>query len=321
VVHEKKACPRCQREIDAFSRICPFCNHEQHLPRDAQSAAATIPLNFPPPAESGDKRPPVEAPLSRRLRGSRILAIVGGVAVLVAAFAVGAFVNQLGTRDRLTRSSRQPRAIETAQPAESPAPRSRVAADLRLVPVEGGGEVITSAPLPEMDATLPAEAQRTDATALPSTEYSRILASAQSAPTPHSGIIDPRALPPGLGTLQQPRPAATAPPTPRPAESRPAAAPEPVSEERREVRSGRRTHPVPTSQPIPQIRNLREGGTIRLKLTVTAEGRVSDVQVIEALQGATPQVISAVQRWRFKPATLDGEPVQGTFDVDISFNP
>ena len=52
---------------------------------------------------------------------------------------------------------------------------------------------------------------------------------------------------------------------------------------------------------------------------VGADGRVKDVSVDRAVTGNTAAVVSAIQRWRFKPATENGQPIAAPYSVEISF--
>jgi hypothetical protein len=87
-----------------------------------------------------------------------------------------------------------------------------------------------------------------------------------------------------------------------------------------ERKDGRRTNPVPIKQPLPDFSDAENSGTVSFNLTIGADGKVKGVDVLKTMPGMTTKMISALHRWRFKPATADGEPVEGTFRVDISFN-
>lgn len=79
-----------------------------------------------------------------------------------------------------------------------------------------------------------------------------------------------------------------------------------------------RTRPVPEHQPLPR---LSGSGTARFTLVVGADGRVKDVNVEQMLRGGNnAALISAIQTWRFKPATENGEPVAAPYSVEISFD-
>jgi TonB family protein len=85
------------------------------------------------------------------------------------------------------------------------------------------------------------------------------------------------------------------------------------------MRSASRTNPIPEYQPIPQI-HVSRNTTARFELTVGADGRVKEVNVRDGVPGETAKLIAAVQSWRFRPATQNGQPVQAPFTVDISFH-
>ena len=160
--------------------------------------------------------------------------IAGTIVILAAAFAVGALVNNLGSRNRLTRDKNATPATTTET---APASRGSNLGDLTLVPVQDPtatiGRSVTSAPIAGADQQVPSEFQRQDATALPAQKYSEILKTQapQPASTPSGGAIDPRTLPAGLPdnqvaqTRRTPRP--EAPPVTS-AESTPTPEPEPA---------------------------------------------------------------------------------------------
>jgi periplasmic protein TonB len=317
---EKKECIHCSRSIDSAARVCPYCNREQEVSRTVD-ARPTIPL---PPIEVA----PVAAarPSARRTVreqwGMRALVIAAVVGLLMASFAIGGLVYGLGKRgDRKSDKKEQqpPQVAENSSSSEFP--------QLTLVPENDPtstiGRSITSVPIPDPDHKIPSEFQRSDATALPSTEYSKLLEQSRKAAQPAPQQIvsaDPRVL-----TAQQPPAYAAAPTqpssrseveaeseretqeTPRPRES----SPEPRRE--RIVR----TEPVPIHQPLPQ--GIDESGTMRFRLTVGADGRVKEVRVLETMPGMTGRMIASIQRWKFRPATENGIPVDGTFMVDVSF--
>jgi protein TonB len=84
--------------------------------------------------------------------------------------------------------------------------------------------------------------------------------------------------------------------------------------------AARRTDPEPISQPMPHIEVDRQSRAT-LNLTIGPDGRVKEVEIVQSIAGATDKLIGAVQTWRFKPATENGVPTTGTFQVNVSFNP
>lgn len=63
-------------------------------------------------------------------------------------------------------------------------------------------------------------------------------------------------------------------------------------------------------------------GTVGLEAVVLPNGRVGDVRVIRSLDSATGldgEAVSAAKRWRFRPGTLNGEPVPVIVRIDMTF--
>jgi periplasmic protein TonB len=72
--------------------------------------------------------------------------------------------------------------------------------------------------------------------------------------------------------------------------------------------------------PPPEIRAERNG-VVRIRLTIAPNGRVT---AVERLSATSEHFWRATQRqaldhWRFRPATLDGRPVQGTKVMTVNF--
>ncbi len=278
-----KTCSGCERNIDAFARLCPYCNRDQTQPLTPQRieprpAAAT----YVPPDEKQWRKP--------------AFIVISFVALLIASFALGSLVHgrdpKIGEEE--TKMSPQasagpvPRAIVTLVPDDSP-----------IVDVE---EPITTAPVDNPIAETPSEYQRNDATALSSAEYAQLAVRARAEKPKR--LLDPRAI---GGAAYSPRSQPTSRRTPAKQSSG------------RVASSGIETRAVPIHQPLPVIRLPRDA-TARLQLTVGADGRVTSINVKQPLPGETSRLIRAVQSWRFRPATRNGMPVAGAVNVDIVFN-
>jgi TonB family protein len=250
----------------------------------------------PKPTAVTDYRPPEEFDLKKKAWMAG-----GGVLALVAAFGIGMVINQDGA------PKTAPKTVEE-QVAEEVAARrtpSTMRADTPLVPVnEPGGieQPITSAPV-SAPGGAPNDYQRTDATAVSATEYAEMAKRAQAERQRQAQAVDPRSL---TGPAYQPPPRRAAPPS------------EQASERTVAARRGGpiRTRPVPQHQPLPHIAGA---GTARLSLTIGADGRVKDINIERPLRRNTAQLLSAVQSWRFKPATVNGHPVAAPYSVEISF--
>ena len=302
---EKKPCLRCERAIDPYAKICPYCNWDQSQTN-------------PPPMQANEGGATYVPPAERNWR--RLVMTVGGFILLLAvSFGVGAWINS----DGAPKNAPEPVTTSAEQPAPAPTKRS----GMTLVPVEPGDEnepPITSAPSAVVAEGQPAEYQRSDATAVSSVEYTQL--AQRAIAEKKANVVDPRSI---RGPAYTPAPARermpvrsqTNPDSPAspqsPMTSASGDSPQVPTERARVVVS---TRPVPQYQPVPEI-TVAEPVTARLELVVGADGRVKEVNLKNSIPGQTPKLIAAVQSWRFKPATENGVPVSAPFTVDISFGP
>lgn len=316
-MHEKRPCPQCSRAIDAGARVCPFCNYDPTL----GPAPATV--RIAPAAKT------TVAPENPWLRFT--LSVGGIVLGLVAVFFIGWFLLDLNENDEEREAETtvtETTAVTTARPQSGFPQVTLGAAD----PTAGVQRSVTTTPVAQPNVEIPAEFQREDATALPSTEYAAILARSQrqetSQPARSNAPVDPRSL--TAPSPVQPAPATTTTPAPRsesPRETSPDVTPDepPAETTRPPAREPARTEyagdtgPVPVRQPIPRFSasEIREPGTVRLRLTIDSSGNVREVDLLQSVPGVTAKLVSAVQRWKFRPATRNGQPVEGTFVTDI----
>ena len=289
-LREQTPCTRCARTIDASAKICPYCNWDQSLAPPAQEP--------PKPQAVIDYRPPEEF----GLRKKAMFAGAGALA-LVAAFAVGMVINSDGAPKSAPKTMEEQTAEEAAERRLAPVMR----ADTPLVPVEGPAGIeqpITSAPVstnPGMDS----DYQRSDATAVSASDYAELAKRAQAEKKRMAATVDPRSLT-GPAYVAPPPRRQVAPPTGGTESSSPPS--------QRGI--ALRTRPVPLSQPMPSISAT---GTARLSLMIGADGRVKEIDIERALGRDTAALISSVRSWRFKPATLNGQPVAAPYSVEISF--
>lgn len=69
------------------------------------------------------------------------------------------------------------------------------------------------------------------------------------------------------------------------------------------------------------MRNRIEG-VLFMEAVVETDGSVGEVRVTRSLDkeyGLDDQAVRAVKRWRFEPATRDGEPVPVLVEIEMSF--
>lgn len=306
----QKQCIRCGRAIDAYARICPYCNWDQ-----TEAVPATAPVENAMPA--------YVPPADHRIR-NRILMAVGGVVLLIVAFGIGSLVH--GRNPPPTPAEKEAAATATTGTGK-PSPRANVT----LVPdTESSPDIeqpITSAPLEKPAEGVPTEYQRTDATAASSAEYAQMAQRAKAEKKKTTEAIDPRSITTPAVSQQTPPSQTSASSASTPSGTSPPAASSQQSPPERQVNFPGEpakiivsTRPVATYQPLPDV-NVSQPTTARLQLTVGKDGFVKEVNVLQGIPGQTGKLVAAVQRWRFKPATENGNPVEAPFTVDVAFNP
>jgi len=88
---------------------------------------------------------------------------------------------------------------------------------------------------------------------------------------------------------------------------------------------GNTTPPKPIHTPNPEYtkeaRQAHYEGVLVLQLVVATDGTTKDIKATRPLQyGLTEKGIDAVKKWRFKPATKDGQPVSLQITVQVDFH-
>ena len=70
-----------------------------------------------------------------------------------------------------------------------------------------------------------------------------------------------------------------------------------------------------------EARKAKHQGIVQLMLVVGADGRTYDIRVSQTLgMGLDERAIDAVKRWRFRPATRDGKPVNTRIAIEVEFH-
>jgi|GEM_PF-4796160 len=86
---------------------------------------------------------------------------------------------------------------------------------------------------------------------------------------------------------------------------------------------GDMTPPVKIHTPTPQYNSIararRIQGAVMLQCIITKEGSVVEVRVLRPVEGLTATAVEAIRRWRFKPATIDGKPVDVLYNLTVNF--
>jgi protein TonB len=67
-------------------------------------------------------------------------------------------------------------------------------------------------------------------------------------------------------------------------------------------------------------RNARVAGVVIVEATIDKNGNVDRVRVIKGLpMGLAESAERAVRQWKFKPGTLNGQPVDVIFNLTVNF--
>lgn len=76
-------------------------------------------------------------------------------------------------------------------------------------------------------------------------------------------------------------------------------------------------------RPPPVSRRLGEYGTVLLRVTISAEGRASRVELLKS--SGYPRLdeaaMNGARQTRFKPATRDGKPVEFAYNWPVKYDP
>ena len=71
----------------------------------------------------------------------------------------------------------------------------------------------------------------------------------------------------------------------------------------------------------PDRERLQQDGRVRVRITIGADGRVTAIEQLSATHEAFWRATQrqALNRWRFRPATVDGRPVTSTMVMTVTF--
>jgi periplasmic protein TonB len=70
-----------------------------------------------------------------------------------------------------------------------------------------------------------------------------------------------------------------------------------------------------------EARKAKVQGIVQLLIVVGKDGRTYDIRVAQSLgMGLDEQAIEAVRKWRFRPATLNGQPVATRVAIQVDFH-
>jgi protein TonB len=75
--------------------------------------------------------------------------------------------------------------------------------------------------------------------------------------------------------------------------------------------------PKPEYPPLAKMARIQ--GTVRLEAIISKDGTIQDLKVMSGHPLLVKSALEAVQRWRYQPTLLNGEPVEVVTEVDVNF--
>ncbi len=75
--------------------------------------------------------------------------------------------------------------------------------------------------------------------------------------------------------------------------------------------------PKPEYPPLAKMARIQ--GTVRLEAIISKDGTIQDLKVLSGHPLLVKAALEAVQRWRYQPTLLNGEPVEVVTEIDVNF--
>jgi protein TonB len=75
--------------------------------------------------------------------------------------------------------------------------------------------------------------------------------------------------------------------------------------------------PKPEYPPLAKMARIQ--GVVRLEAIISKDGTIQDLKVVSGHPLLVKAALEAVQRWRYQPTLLNGEPVEVVTEVDVNF--
>ncbi len=75
--------------------------------------------------------------------------------------------------------------------------------------------------------------------------------------------------------------------------------------------------PKPEYPPLAKMARIQ--GTVRLEAIISKDGTIQDLRMISGHPLLVKSALEAVQRWRYQPTLLNGEPVEVVTEIDVNF--
>jgi len=85
-----------------------------------------------------------------------------------------------------------------------------------------------------------------------------------------------------------------------------------------QVMAAKLVHKVDPKYPK-QAKKDHVSGLVRMEIVVGGDGRVVQMKVVSGDPMLVPAATEAVQKWRYRPMTINGKPVEVVSEVDVNF--
>lgn len=339
--------PILERDLQSVQSACD----EPPLAVVPEAPLAAVALESNSPRVSSLSPAPAEAPspsipLARAaqskfetpVRGQRRLALTGAVGLLLLVSATAAVWKLSHGQSRVTAPPAKPGSISRA---ESPVTPPAVAQDASPLPT-------AATQMPAKDAVLsqdprsqlglvssrpePGSVRRPKgATALPTRPFTLPPSPVSREPQSQSATLP---TPPGATPTTPTGQVANLPaslnrsPAPTPPPPAPAAnpVPDPAKAAAPAAPTGGRAQEAQllvSPKPILPViaRQQKITGTVNLVATIDATGKVKGVKVLNGHPILSGAAVDAVSKWRYRPATLNGQPIETTVAISVLFSP
>ena len=281
------------------------------LQRDLRAAQARVSQSTaniaPPVPEEEAPAPLLQEPPGRMIVGAstpsrfRLAAIAGTASLVLVSGAAGAWrlVHRGTPAPAGKKAAQRPASVELAAKSALAAPSVEISKKAPRAAAEDSHQQSAAVLRP----FVPLEKEKSPAsdTALPPPPVSVEIVSASTAP------VLPSEVAPGVKA-------------PEPPEARifpaPDATPPSIGGKFLGAEIVQRTQP---DYP-PMARQLRMTGVVSVQAMIDEHGKVKDVKVLSGTPILAASAKSAVQKWKFKAATLNGQPVESSMAIEVSFS-
>ena len=73
----------------------------------------------------------------------------------------------------------------------------------------------------------------------------------------------------------------------------------------------------PIYPPLARAQHIQ--GTVRFAVTIEKDGTIRNVRLVSGHALLAPSALQAVKQWLYRPAMVNGNPIEATTQVDVTF--